>query len=125
VVLGPSLPAPQDPAGDDEHDEDADDRPDDASPVEDVRVADAEPDREDQIAQERSRKADEEGHTPGLRPAQVTERIPRHEHPSDDSGEKADDDRSDMSNRRYNSSSRRQPQRHWAAAAEDGISELG
>src|SRR5262245_55331992 len=79
-----------------------DDRPDEgaqhAAPVEDVGVADAEPDREDEVTEQRAQQAEPERDQPGHRPAHVPEGVVRNEYPGHDSAEQAEQDCSDHDN---------------------------
>src|SRR5580693_4922748 len=84
-----------------------DDRPDesaqDAAPVEDVGVADAEANREDQVADQSPDQAEHDRDEPGHRPFHVPEGITGNEYAGHDSAEQAEQERSDHDYSSYRS----------------------
>ena len=92
VPLGDS---PDQPPGDRYHDERADQRAEHTTPIEDVRVADAEQDREDQVPDQGTEQAQCEGDKPGLGARHVAEDVAGDEHASDDTAEQTEQERAD------------------------------
>ncbi|GGN58837.1 hypothetical protein GCM10010112_12980 [Actinoplanes lobatus] len=91
---GAARPAQQ-PAGDRSHDQGADDRAQDPAPVEDVVVADAQPEGEEDVPGQRTGQAEPDRDQPRRRSAHLAEGIARHEHSRDDAGDEAEQQSSD------------------------------
>ena len=91
-------PASQEPPEDPQDDERADDRREEAAPVEDIGVADAEPEGEDHVANECTQETRSQGHAPRGRSAHFSEEVARHQHPRDNPRYKAEKNRTYHSN---------------------------
>jgi hypothetical protein len=71
----------------------ADDGRKDATPIEDVGVADAEKDIEDHVSDKGTKKAHPERDCPRGRPAHVPKKVTGHQHPRDDPRHQAEKNR--------------------------------
>jgi hypothetical protein len=86
---------PHDQRRDQQHEDRPDQGTEHAAPVEDVGVADAEADGEDEVADKGSDQPEHERGEPGQRPAHLPEGVARNEHPGHDPAEQAEKQRSD------------------------------